>query len=174
MSSAPFPPRPSWPEDLTNEKITLDFVKGAWLLDTTHLVMWDVPQAHKCVTPEDVTRRFEKMFEISDGKVWATTPDCVLDYELMRRNLKVENVHEEDGAVVFDVGGEWPVGAVRSHLTVRVSGVGGKAPEVEQEFHVREGGYSRHNEVETPVRDGNDWLITMQLAPHRTVRVKRR
>ena len=172
MSSAPFPPRPSWPVDLMTENITLDFVKGAWLLDTTHLVMWDVPQAHKCVTPADVSKRFAKLTEISDGSVWAVKPDDMVDYQLMRRSLQIENVRTEDGEVLFDVSGEWPVGVVNSFVTLRISGSGlGTSPSVDQEFHKSEGGYSRHNEVLTPEKEGDDWLITMQLAPHRTVRL---
>ena len=172
MSSAPFPLRPSWPVDLMTENLTLDFVKGAWLLDTTHLVMWDVPQAHKCVTPADVSKRFAKLTEISDGSVWAVKPDDMVDYQLMRRSLEIENVRTEDGAVLFDVSGEWPVGVVNSFVTLRVTGSGlGTTPSVDQEYHKREGGYSRHNEVLTPEKEGEDWLITMQLAPHRTVRL---
>jgi peptidoglycan/xylan/chitin deacetylase (PgdA/CDA1 family) len=172
MSSAPFPPRPSWPIDLLTENLSLEFVKGAWLLDTTHLAMWNVPQAHKCVTPEDIGKRFSRLTEISNGHVWAAKPDDVVDYQLMRRNLSIENVKKEENIVQFDVAGDWPVGVVNSYLTLRVSGSDFKGtPEIDQEYHKREGGYSRHSEIRGIVQDGDDWLITMEIAPHRTVRL---
>jgi hypothetical protein len=42
---------------------------------------------------------------------------------------------------------------------------------VANEFHTYEGGYSLPAAIGDITRDGNDWLISMQLAPRRTVRV---
>ena len=167
-----FRPRPGWPEELKTENLSLGFLQDSWLYETTHLCLWDVPQAHKCVTPEYLTRRFEVLQEISDGKLWAATPDDVIDYELLRRNLRIAAARPEDDGVVFDVEGEWPVGVINSVVTLRVSGVDwSQAPVVEQEYHQVPGGYSAHDQIEEIAADGGDWLITMQLAPGRTVRV---
>jgi hypothetical protein len=70
------------------------------------------------------------------------------------------------------IGGEWPVGVMNSVVTLRVSGlVSDTTPRVANEFHTYEGGYSLPAAIGDITRDGNDWLISMQLAPRRTVRV---
>ncbi len=167
-----FRPRPGWPEEMKTENLTLEFLQGSWVYETSHLCMWNVPQAHKCVTPEYMTERFQKLTDLSDGKLWAATPDDVVDYELLKRNLRIENVKQEGGSLAFDVEGEWPVGVMNSHVTLRVSGTGlATAPQVEQQFHVVAGGYGMLKDVESVVQDGDDWLITMQLAPRRTVKL---
>jgi len=171
VASGGFRPRPGWPEEMRTENLTLGFLMGSWVYETSHLCLWNVPQAHKCITPEYLTRRFEKMTDISDGKLWAATPDDVIDYVLMRRHIKIENVRATDHGVAFDVGGEWPVGVMNSLLTLRVSGVAFESvPAVTSELHVHPGGYNLHHTVESMAPDGNDWLVTMQLAPQRTVR----
>ena len=170
VAAGGFRPRPGWPEELKTEHLTLDFVRDAWLYETSHLCMWDVPQAHKCVTPEYMTARFEKLNAISGGKLWAATPDDVIDYVLMRRHMRIENVRTEGNRLLFDVGGEWPVGVMNSTVTLRVSGLtAGEKPEVKQTFHVTAGGYAMHRAVEAVTREGEDWLVTMEIAPHRTV-----
>ena len=59
---------------------------------------------------------------------------------------------------------------VHSLVTLRISGVAfDRPPEVKQEFRQVPGGYSAHNQIEGIVVDGDDWLLTMQLAPRRTV-----
>jgi len=165
--------RPGWPEELKTENLTLDFLRDAWLYETSHLCRWNVPQAHKCVTPEFMTARFAKLREISGGRLWAAKPDDVVDYELLRRHLRIGNVRAEEGGVEFDVEGEWPVGVINSSVTLRVSGAGpGAPPEVDQEFRSLPGGYAAHDQVESAERDGDDWLITMQLAPGRRVHLR--
>jgi len=173
VASGGFRPRPGWPEDLKTEHLDLEFLCGSWLYETTHLCLWNVPQAHKCVTPEYLTRRFDMLREISGGKLWAATPDNVIDYELLRRHLRIAHTRAEDSGIAFDVEGEWPVGIIDCTVTLRVSGVDFTAtPTVEQTFHRASGGYSAHSRVEDIVHDGHDWLITMQLAPGRTVHLK--
>ncbi len=170
VSSGDFVPRPGWPQEMKTGNLTLDFVKGAWVYETSHLCLWNVPQAHKCVTPESLIRRFEKIMDISGGKVWAAKPDDVIDYELMRRALRIENVRTAADGVSFDVQGDWPVGVMNSLLTLRVSGARFTGvPAARNEIHVHAGGYGRHHKVENTVRDGADWLVTLQLAPRRTV-----
>ena len=173
VASGGFRPRPGWPEEMKTENLTLDFVRDSWVYETSHLCLWNVPQAHKCVTPEFMTQRFEKLSEVSDGKLWAATPDDVIDYVLLRRNLMVENVRSTDDGVTFDVGGTWPIGVINSLLTLRISGAAfARAPRVENELQVAAGGYGLHTGMEGVAQDGDDWLVTMQLAPHRTVRVR--
>lgn len=170
VASGGFRPRPGWPEELKTERLSLDFVKDSWVYETSHLCMWDVPQAHKCVTPEYMTARFEKLNAISGGKLWAAKPDDVIDYELMRRHLRIENIHVRENALCFDVDGEWPVGVMNSTVTLRISGwKTDHTPHIEQTFHRTEGGYAMHRAIESIVRDGDGWLLTLQLAPHRTV-----
>ena len=173
VASGEFRARPGWPQEYKTENLTLDYVKDGWMYETSHLCMWDVPQDHKCVTPDYMTARFEKLNEISNGKLWAAKPDDVIDYELMRRYLTIENVQAIDDGVSFDVGGEWPVGLMNSMVTLRVSGFGADVtPRVENEFHTHEGGYSLPAEIGDITPDGKDWLISMQLAPRRTVRIR--
>jgi hypothetical protein len=173
VASGTFRPRPEWPEEYKTENLTLDYVMGGWMYETSHLCMWDVPQDHKCVTPNYMTERFEKLNEISGGKLWAAKPDDVIDYELLRRNLIVENVQSTNEGLSFDVGGEWPVGVMNSTVTLRIGGVECSAPpRVENEIHDWSGGYGVHTAIGEIVRQGQDWLITMQLAPRRTVRIR--
>ncbi len=164
-------PRPGWPEALKTENLHREFLHGAWLYETSHLVMHNVPQAHKCLTPEALTRRFERLREISGGRFWAATPDDVIDYELMRRKLRICNARPGNGGgVAFDVEGEWPVGVINSFLTLRVSGPSWKElPRVESRFGGMAPGDHLHDEVESVVRDGDDLLVTLQLTPKRTV-----
>jgi len=73
---------------------------------------------------------------------------------------------------MLPAGGAWPVGVVSSWVTLRVGGLASDAePVVRQECHRTEGGYGAHVDVQTPVRDGDEWLVTLQLAPARTVHV---
>jgi len=174
VASGGFRPRPGWPEEMKTENLSLDFVEDSWVYETSHLCMWNVPQPWKCVTPEYMTRRFERLSEISDGRLWAATPDDVIDYVLLRRSLSIGNVRDAEDGIAFDVGGEWPVGVVNSLLTLRISGADfERPPVVESELHEHAGGYGLHTDVEALERDGDDWLITMQLAPGRTAYVTR-
>jgi len=170
-----FRPRPGWPEEMKTENLSLDFLRNTWVLETSHLCMWNVPQTHKCVTPEHMARRFEKLNEISAANLWAAKPDDVIDYVLLRRNLTISHIQTEaDGSISFDVEGTWPIGIMDSHLTLRISSTTFQnTPQVKQEFHIASGGYTLHNQVESIIPDGPDWLITMQLAPHRTVKIIR-
>ncbi len=171
-ASGEFRERPGWPQEYKTENISLDYIRGAWMYETSHLCMPDVPQDHKCVTPDYMTARFEKLNEISEGKLWAAKPDDVIDYELLRRNLKIDNVQSTEGGLSFDVGGEWPVGVMNSIMTLRVSGLNcSEPPKVENQFHTWAGGVGVHSGIGDIVADGDDWLITMQLGPNRTVRL---
>lgn len=112
-----------WKTELLTPNLDLEFLRGSWLYETSHLVRWNVPQAHKCVTPEDLTRRFERLRDISGGKLWAAKPDDVVDYVLLRRALTVAIVRTEPRTVEFELRGQWPVGVINSELSFRVTGL---------------------------------------------------
>ena len=164
-------PRPGWAEELRTPNLSIEFLQDTWQYETSHLVMWNVPQDHKCVTPEALTQRFEKLRDISEGRLWAAKPDDVIDYVLLRRHLQIANVRSGTGGeVIFDVEGDWPVGVMNSLLTLRIAGPRwGDLPRVESRFDGTPGGFALHDKVESVVRDGDDLLITLQLTPHRTV-----
>ena len=170
LSSGPYPPRPSWPIENTTELIDLERVAGRWLLDTTHLCMWDVPQARKCIMPEDLKRRFSKLNQISDGNVWATTPDEVVDYLLTTRNMHPRIESTTDTGVTIRVDGEWPVGIVSNELTVSISGIDGSISGAK----VIAGDGSPPGVARTTVEvesanivrgSRNDWTVTAPVAP---------
>ncbi len=169
QGSGKIPPR--WPQELATSHLTLDFLQDSWLYETTHLVRWQTPQNNKNVTPDYLADRFSKLEELSQGKLWAAKPDDVIDYELMRRSLSIENVRHEETAITFDVEGNWPVGVVNSFLTLRLSGIScreGLQIEKTHNRHVAEAFLEKpnlHGRIEQIVKEGNDWLITMQLAP---------
>ena len=172
VAAGGFLPRPGWPEELRTENLTLEFLRDSWLYETTHLCLWEVPQAHKCVTPEYLCRRFDKLQAVSAGRLWAARPDDVIDYVLLRRHLRLAAVRRQDGGLAFDVEGEWPVGVRNAWLTLRVCGTGfATPPAVRQEFARTAGGYAAYTGVQPPVADGADWLLDMELAPGRTVRL---
>jgi len=160
-----------WKDELLTENLELDFLMGSWLYETSHLVMWNVPQAHKCLTPEDLTRRFERLREVSGGKLWAAKPDDVIDYVLLRRALGVNVVEQSDSEVKFEIVGEWPVGVINSRLTFRISGLAlaGKA-QVDIVHEAPRGGRLR-KQVYSVVGDDADWVVTVDALPGSVVRV---
>lgn len=160
-----------WEDELLTENLELDFLTGSWLYETSHLVMWNVPQAHKCLTPEDLTRRFERLREVSGGKLWAAKPDDVIDYVLLRRALGVNVVEQSDSEVRFEIVGEWPVGVINSQLTFRISGlsVAGQ-PHVEVVTDAARGGRLR-KQVYSVIGDDADWVVTVDALPGTVVRV---
>lgn len=170
MGSGIIPKRAGWPEELYTPNLSLAYLKDAWLYETTHLVMHNTPQDHKCITPAYLEERFQKLTDISEGALWAAKPDDVIDYELLRRNLHIENVNVQAGFVSFGVGGEWPVGVVNAFVTIKVSGVPFvSVPKVRQHFHRKWGGYDERKAVESIVKAEDGWLFTLELAPGRTV-----
>ena len=160
-----------WKDELLTENLELDFLTGSWLYETSHLVMWNVPQAHKCLTPEDLTRRFERLREVSGGKLWAAKPDDVIDYVLLRRALSANVVDYTDNGIEFQIVGEWPVGVINSQLSFRISGlsVAGEA-EVEVVTEAARGGRLR-KQVYSVIGDDADWVVTVDALPGTVVRV---
>jgi len=123
VASGDTQPGYDWKRELLTPHLDLEFLRGSWLYETSHLVMWNVPQAHKCVTPEDLTRRFARLTEISGGKLWPAKPDDVIDYVLLRRALRVQVVRSDARVVEFELRGEWPLGVINSPLSFRISGL---------------------------------------------------
>lgn len=164
-----------WKKELLTENLDADFLEGAWLYETTHLVMWNVPQSHKCVTPEDLTRRFEKLRDISGGRLWAATPDQVVDYVLLRRAVSVNVLEANSHMVKFEITGDWPVGVVDSKLTLRVAGLSstwdlrgrGEAKVISDRLPCA----ALRSEVCEVRPDGSDWLVTMDVVPGRVVEI---
>lgn len=166
-------PRAGWPRELDgNQRMTLDYLHGSWLYETTHLCLPNVKQDWKNVTPDFLTERFEKLTAISNGRLWAARPDDVIDYELMRRNLTIENVRADGEGITFDVGGQWPVGVCNPRLTLRIAGLSaGPTPVVRQEHRDGPAFRTVHDRVLDVRADGPDWIVTLELAPHRVVHV---
>jgi peptidoglycan/xylan/chitin deacetylase (PgdA/CDA1 family) len=164
-------PRPGWPEELKTDRLTAAYLRGGWLLDTTHLCMDNVPQPHKCITPDALQRRFETLGELSAGRMWAARVDDVIDYILLRRTLRIENVRrDESQGLRFDVLGDWPVGLIDARLTLRIRGADfGEPPQVSQNALPGSTCVLRRTEVESVRPDGQDWLVTMELTPGRSI-----
>ena len=158
-----------WKEELLTENLCAQFLTGAWLYETTHLVMWNVPQAHKCVSPADLTRRFARLRDISEGRLWAATPDEVIDYVMLRRALSLNVLAATEKTVRFELAGTWPVGVIEAKLTLRVKGLDLPGPPqvriVSDSLH--EG--SLRSQVHSITPDGGDWLITMDVLPGRVI-----
>ncbi len=157
-----------WKDELRTGNLSLEFLEGAWLYETSHLVMWNVPQRHKCLTPEDLTRRFETLRDISGGRLWAATPDDVIDYVLLRRALAVSDVQQVEGGLEFGLEGKWPIGVMSGRLSLRVAGL--PAAEGCRAEHVA--GAPSQGQVHDIRRDGADWVVTADVAPDTRVRIK--
>ncbi len=160
-----------WKDELLTDNLELDFLLGSWLYETSHLVMWNVPQAHKCITPEDLTRRFAKLRDISEGRLWAAKPDDVIDYVLLRRALAVEMIEADPQQVRFEITGQWPTGVINSRLSFRISGleVSGE-PRTEFVATALHGGHLRST-VYSMARDGADWILSADAVPGAVIQV---
>lgn len=123
VASGQIAPHYDWKPELLTENLNLEFLQGSWLYETSHLVMWNVPQAHKCVTPEDLTRRFTRLWDISGGRLWAAKPDEVLDYVRLRRSIGVQIIRSSPEKVICKLTGAWPVGTIYPRLCIRVTGL---------------------------------------------------
>jgi peptidoglycan/xylan/chitin deacetylase (PgdA/CDA1 family) len=115
-----------WPEELATERLTADYLKGAWLLDTTHLVGVHVPQLYKNMLPKDLENRFSRLFELSNNRLWAESPDRILDYELVRRNTKIKDqgFDRHKGVFYFEIEYSPVLGIIDRTLSFKVKGTG--------------------------------------------------
>lgn len=154
-----------WKTELLTPNLEEEFLRGAWLYETSHLVRWNVPQAHKCVTPEDLTRRFERLTEISGGKLWAAKPDDVVDYVLLRRAVSVAVVRAEARRIEFELRGEWPVGVINGQLSFRIKGLAAaKSCEVSLQPAPVSGGTLRA-QIHGWEKQGRDFVVTAEAVP---------
>jgi len=161
-----------WKRELLTDNLDLGFLLESWLYETSHLVMWNVPQAHKCITPEDLTRRFEKLWEISGGALWAAKPDDVVDYVLLRRALSVEVIEAAERSVTFELRGDWPVGVISSRLSFRVSGLPATRDcAVTHQPSPLPGGTLR-SKVHGCEKRGRDFIVTLDAVPGVKVTVR--
>jgi hypothetical protein len=108
-----------WPLSLTTQNLAFEELNGGWLCETTHLVMPNVIQPHKNITPEGLERRFARLKAITGGNLWAATPEDVIDYILCRRHVRLEPIAADEVAVD---GSAIPVGVSRHILTFAASG----------------------------------------------------
>ena len=164
-----------WPLELLNTNLNMRFLHDCWLYETSHLVMWNVPQDYKCTTPEHLTKRFEKLIELSEGRLWAAKPDDVIDYILLRKNLSIDNIEEKQNEVCFDVNGVWPIGVINCFITIKISGL-----DLKSDIHVKQiinkdcpPAFSEKpgvlEEVESIEFNDGDIYLTLQVAPGRKV-----
>jgi len=67
----------------------------------------------------------------------------------------------------------YPVGVASSFVTLRVSGARlAREPKLSIEYHADSAGYAgAHTQLRSARPDGQDWLVTLQLAPRRTIRL---
>lgn len=161
-----------WKKELLTDNLAPDFLQGSWLYETTHLVMWDVPQARKCITPEDLSRRFRKLNDVSSGRLWAARPDDVIDYVLLRRSLSAEVVASAETSVRFRIRGTWPIGVIDARLTFRIGGLPA-TPEPNVTI-VSDGsrGAALRQAIHACDRHDDDWLLTVDALPERVIEVK--
>ncbi len=160
-----------WKDELLTDNLALDFLVGSWLYETSHLVMWNVPQSRKCITPEDLTRRFEKLRDISDARLWAAKPDDVIDYVLLRRALSVNVIEAGPQKVQFEIAGQWPTGVINSQLSFRISGLEvSEEPQADFVSVAPRGGRLRSN-IYSVARDGADWILSADAVPGAVIQV---
>ena len=124
VASGEHRPGYDWPDNLKTKNMTFAYLDGGWLCETTHLVLWNTPQPRKNVTPEHLDQRFAKVTEICGDRLWAATPEDVIDYILLRRNVTATMCETQDNAIEFEITGEDVVGVVKPYLTFRVISAG--------------------------------------------------
>lgn len=154
-----------WKRQLLTANLDLEFLHGSWLYETTHLVMCNVPQSHKCTTLEDLARRFATLAEISGGKLWAATPDEVIDYVLLRRSITTEITRTEPRLVEFELQGQWPLGVISSRLSFLISGLPAAGDcQVSLESSSMPSGRMR-SQVYSTCKCGDDVVLTADAVP---------
>ena len=79
-------------------------VRGQWLVDVTHLVMYKTPQGHKCISPYALEGRFDQMRTHFGENMWAANPDDVVRYRYLRQHcaLAVEQETNASATVSLD------------------------------------------------------------------------
>ena len=76
---------------------------GGWLVDVTHAVEPNPLALWKDVTPEVLDARFDCLRQVGAGQEWATEPEEIVDYIIMRRACAVRDVALGDNGLMFDL-----------------------------------------------------------------------
>jgi hypothetical protein len=74
---------------------------GGWIVDMTHLVAPAPIAPWKDTTPEILDARFDCLRRVGNGREWATEPEEIVDYILLRRNAAIQNVQIENAKAAF-------------------------------------------------------------------------
>jgi hypothetical protein len=74
---------------------------GGWIVDITHLVSPEPIAPWKDATPEILDARFDCLRRVGGGSEWATEPERVVDYILMRRAARLEQIDCGDGGLAW-------------------------------------------------------------------------
>ena len=78
-------------------------VRGKWLVDVTHLVMYKTPQGHKCISPYALEGRFDQMRTQFGNDMWAANPDDVVRYRYLRRHCTSAIQQESDSRATIEL-----------------------------------------------------------------------
>jgi len=161
-----------WKKELYTENLSFEFLKGKWLLDTTHLVQHAPPQPFKNVSSKDLYRRFSTIKKISKGDVWAATPDDIIDYIITRRNTKIQSSgFTEGGGYEFEISHSPTPGVVNRALTFKLPGLTFENPRVTLDGWER-GLYPSTPKVVSVTQKGNDTLVTVVVSDKLKVRIE--
>ena len=91
------------PEWLSRRGFAPERVRGQWLVDVTHLVMYKTPQGHKCISPRALEGRFDQMRTAFGDALWAANPDDVVRYAYLRRHCAPTIEQKSDGRATVTV-----------------------------------------------------------------------
>ena len=83
----------------------------------------------------------------------------------------IKEVQSSETSVQFKFTGNWPVGVCDSRLTLRLKGLKSKKRikvDILQDNFIRA---NLRKTIDTPIHDGDDWLVTIDAVPERTVGV---
>lgn len=100
--------------------------QGAWVVDSLSHVCSEPILRGRELTFASLVRRFKKLREVGEGRVWCATPEEVVDYILTRRATRITpgKGHVRGNEYVLSVRGLSP--SVRNRrLTFRASGLKG-------------------------------------------------
>jgi len=71
------------------DRLLLARDRGGWVVDSTQYATPEPIRLDREITLTSLARRFEKVREVGDGKVWCATPEEVVEYVLTRRATRV-------------------------------------------------------------------------------------
>ncbi len=115
-----------WPDALLTPNLAIESLQDGWLCETTHLVQPHPIQDWKNIAADDLEKRFAKLIAITRGKLWAATPEEVIDYILLRRSASIQPA--SGGA--FTLVMEWPLGVSKRQLSLQADDPGARIRQV--------------------------------------------